>query len=548
MSHTPICRWDRDSAWIAVLAACASLFSFLVYFHRGDILLFGDAVAHINIARKVFDSRTPGLLQLGTVWLPLPHLLMLPFLANDWAWRTGVGGSIPSMIAYVFAAVGIFRLTRNWLRASERLRPWARRSAWFAAAVLGANPNLLYLQTTAMTESLYLALFIWATVHFSEFVQGAEQASGSSGMSLWKCGFCLAGACLTRYDGWFVALAAAGAAMVVATRAHTPRKELQPLVAKFILLAAAAPALWLIYNGIVYRNPLEFENGPYSAKAIERKNLVAGLPPHPGTDNLPVAALYFLKAGESNLAEAQWLQRAWLLLSALGAVLVLARERRIWPALLLWVPLGSYMASVAYGGVPIFTPAWWPFSLYNVRYGVQLLPALAVFPALAIAGLASLVSPRREQNTMFSLAILLWLASYGQVWAGQPVSFREAWVNSRTRLPLEHQLAEVLRQLPKCSTLLIYLGQHVGALQDAGIPLRRVIHEGNHRVWVQPSDPQGLWERALADPAAHADYVVAFPGDPVWQAVRARNLPVVAHVEAAGQQAATVYLARARQP
>jgi len=85
MSHTPICRWDRDSAWIAVLAACASLFSFLVYFHRGDILLFGDAVAHINIARKVFDSRTPGLLQLGTVWLPLPHLLMLPFLANDWA-------------------------------------------------------------------------------------------------------------------------------------------------------------------------------------------------------------------------------------------------------------------------------------------------------------------------------------------------------------------------------------------------------------------------------------------------------------------------------
>ena len=552
MSHSPIRRWDRETAWVAVLAACASLISFLVYCHRGDILLFGDAVAHINIARKVFDSRTPGLLQLGTVWLPLPHLLMIPFVTNDWAWRTGVGGSIPSMIAYVFAAVGIFRLVRNSLSASVRLHPWARRSAWFAAAAFGGNPNLLYLQTTAMTEPLYLALFIWAAVHFSEFAQSAdgspEAASGSPAMSLGKCGFCLAGACLTRYDGWFVAVAAAGAAIVVSMRAYARRDELRPMVVKFVLLAAAAPALWFVYNGIVYRNPLEFENGPYSAKAIERKSSIPGFPPHPGTDNLPVAALYFLKAGEFNVAEGPWLQRAWLLLSVWGAVVVLARERRLWPSLLLWVPLVFYMVSVAYGGVPIFTPAWWPFSLYNVRYGVQLLPALAVFLALAIAWLAALMFQRLEQNTIFTLAILLLLASYGEVWAGQPVSFREAWVNSRTRLPLERQLAEVLKRLPQRSTLLLYLGQHAGALQDAGIPLRRVIHEGNHRVWVQPSDPQGLWEGALADPAEYADYVVAFQGDPVWQAVRDRNLPVVARVEVVGQQSATVYLARARQP
>jgi hypothetical protein len=31
-------------------------------------------------------------------------------------------------------------------------------------------------------------------------------------------------------------------------------------VLKFVLIAAAAPALWLAYNGIVYRNPLEFAN------------------------------------------------------------------------------------------------------------------------------------------------------------------------------------------------------------------------------------------------------------------------------------------------
>src|SRR5712691_12899465 len=107
--------WHRETAWVGVLTGLCSLVSFLFYFRRGDVLLYGDAVAHINIARRLFDSRTPGLLQLGTVWLPLPHLLMVPFLLSDWMWRTGVGGSIPSMAAYVFGTVGVFRLVRDVL-------------------------------------------------------------------------------------------------------------------------------------------------------------------------------------------------------------------------------------------------------------------------------------------------------------------------------------------------------------------------------------------------------------------------------------------------
>ena len=31
-----------------------------------------------------------------------------------------------------------------------------------------ANPNLIYMQTTAMGEALYLAFFVWAVVYFSE--------------------------------------------------------------------------------------------------------------------------------------------------------------------------------------------------------------------------------------------------------------------------------------------------------------------------------------------------------------------------------------------
>ena len=90
---------DRSATRVALIAVLVSLSSFLYYFQRSDLLLYGDAVAHINIARRVVDSQTPGLLQLGTVWLPLPHLLMIPFIFSDAMWRNGAGGSIPSMKA-----------------------------------------------------------------------------------------------------------------------------------------------------------------------------------------------------------------------------------------------------------------------------------------------------------------------------------------------------------------------------------------------------------------------------------------------------------------
>ncbi len=155
------------------------------------------------------------------------------------------------------------------------------------------------------------------------------------------------------------------------------------------------------------------------------------------------------------------------------------------------------MLSVAYGGVPIFTPSWWPFSYYNIRYGTQLLPALAVFVALAAFYCVSFIKQPAGRLVVAVAAIALVIASYATVWRAQPVCFREAWINSRTRLQLESSLAEQLQRLPPNSTLLMYLGEHVGALQDAGIPLKRTINEGNHRVWRQPSDPEGLWEQGI---------------------------------------------------
>jgi len=553
MSLQPYRRWDRETALLAWLAACVSIFFFLFYFRRGDVLLYGDAVAHINIARRVFDSRTPGLLQLGTVWLPLPHLLMIPFLFSKSMWQTGVGGSVPSMAAYVFGTLGIFRLVRDTLGWPQPDAA-ARTAAWGAAIIYAANPNLIYLQATAMTEALYLSLFIWAVVYFNEFVQetgNPDNASHTQGISssLVKCGICLAAACLTRYDAWILAVAMCAAGFLVAFQIKS--RGIGAGVGKFVLLAAAAPIFWLAYNAAVYCNPLEFANGPYSAKAIEQRTPGAF---HPGSHDLHTAFSYFLKAAELNLASGFW-QKVWIVLALAGVLACLvarflrknnslvneeSNRPQWWPLLFLWTPLPFYTLSVAYSGVPIFIPVWWPFSYYNVRYGLELLPAFAIFTVLAVYFVARLAESRSIRLGFVVTMLVFVVVSYVSIWR-DPVSFREAWVNSRSRIALQRELADFVKAFPPDSTILMYLGDHVGALQQAGIPLRRVIYEGNHRTWKQPVDAEGLWERALASPAKYADFAIAFDGDAVSAGIQKQALIPLAVVHVSGQPKATIY-------
>ncbi len=84
-----------DAAWRvettvfrSVLAASVVIgTAAVVHYARGGLLLSHyDARAHLTVARRVFDSLTPGWRQLGGVWLPLLHLIDLPLVASDWGY------------------------------------------------------------------------------------------------------------------------------------------------------------------------------------------------------------------------------------------------------------------------------------------------------------------------------------------------------------------------------------------------------------------------------------------------------------------------------
>jgi hypothetical protein len=550
---------DRSAARVAGIAVLVSLFSFLYYLQQSDLLLYGDAVAHINIARRVFDSQTPGLLQLGTVWLPLPHLLMIPFIFSDATWRSGAGGSIPSMIAYVFGVIGIFRLVRGTLEADVRTKP-AVVGAWAAAFAYGANPNLIYMQATAMTESVYLALFIWAVVYFAEFIrslrknelrksdlQQNEDADGRptrvARTPLMRCAWCLAGAEFTRYDGWFLAGVMGAAVVVIVLRRWQNRtledRALRQAAAKFLLGIAVVPVLWLAYNGVVYGNALEFANGPYSARAIEQR---VGAP-NPALHNAGVAAIYYLKSAQLNMAEGNW-GRFWLAAAFVAVAIGVWKLRaQSAPMLLLWVPLVFYALSIAYGSVPIHVHTWWPFATFNQRYGLQLLPMFAVSTGLLTASVFLLGAGGRHGGKLVVAMLALVVVSYASVWKAEPQCLKEARRNWEIRNPLDSAVQRIIGPLPRNSRFLMELGEHVGVMQQLGIPLRQVVNNENHRPWKRPSDPEGLWERALADPPRYVDFVIAFDGDAVDQRANKTNLTELTEIHATGQPRARIYAA-----
>jgi hypothetical protein len=541
---------DLGYAQVGGSALLVSLGSFFYYFRHSALLFYGDAVAHINIARRVFDSQTPGPLQLGTVWLPLPHVLTMPFVVSDALWQNGAGGSFVSMIAYVFGVVGIFRLVRGMLEAfvsgDSKGKTTATVGAWTAAFAFGVNPNLIYMQTTAMTESLYLCFFIWSVVFFAEFIREFRAANPIDDSSqknisraqipLSRCAWCLVGAELTRYDGWFLA----GAMGIVILIIVVWRSLARGMALKFLLAIAAAPILWLIYNQLIYGNALEFATGAYSAKAIE---LRVGAP-NPALHNVGVAAIYFLKSAQLNMANGNW-GRFWLAAGFAALLLVIWKMRsQVAIILLLWIPLVFYALSIAYGSVPIHVSTWWPFATFNQRYGLQLLPMFAVSAGILSAAAFRFGASGRHSGKRVAVMIALVIASYASVWKAQPQCFTEAQKNWRIRSPLNAAVQRFITQLPPHSLFLMDLSEHVGVMEQAGIPLRQVVNSENQRLWVHPTDPLGLWARVLAEPARYVDFVIAFDGDQVDRYATKANLVELTQIHSTGQPVARIYAAR----
>ena len=511
---------------LAMATATLLVAASLVYCGRHNLLLlYGDAVAHLHIARRIVDSLNPGFRQLGSVWLPLPHLLLLPFVQRTTWWQSGVGGAVPSMASYVLACAGLYRLARRWM---------APMPAGLVFAAFALNPGMLYMSVTAMTEPLFLALMVWSVAHLTGFESAVRHGDGKAARgALWKLTVVLIAAVFTRYDGWILGTLAWLMVAYWTVRHGWWRSPANARVlAICTVLLAAAPLSWLGYNWHFFGDPLDFLRGPYSAKMIAERTTKPGALPYPGWHHVWWAFLYYLKSAKMGAAPLRC--GRWLLAMAAagtGYALWHYRNRAVPAVLLLWMPIPFYAWSVAYGSVPIFLPVWFPNSYYNTRYGMELLPAFALFPAFAAA--AAIHKYPRWTRAIVGFALALILAGDFFLMRATPLVLQEAKANSATRIPFEQALAAKLILLPPHSTLLMYTSAHVGALQQIGFPLRQTVNEGD---WDR-------WQAAMKNPAGAADFVVALDGDPVSEAVRKhpQHLNLLYLICSTGQPCARIY-------
>ena len=267
-------------------------------------------------------------------------------------------------------------------------------------------------------------------------------------------------------------------------------------------VVVAAPLAWFVYNAVAFGDWLEFARGPYSAKAIEMRTMSHGAGPAASrlARSMGLAALLpeSCRDGRSRRGLGQHV----LVLSHLGTLgaWLIARRRAFAWALLLWLPVPFYAYSVAYGSVPIFLPVWWPHSWYNTRYGMELLPALALglgFVASFRSSLPSATSSRDGQSTPRQSFSRSSPSTPGSCCASVrwPTS-KASRTLTRTapiRLAIPPVLRSQLAERPGAHFLMeTSVDPEIVAL--TGIPLRQTINESD----------LAIWDEALKAPAAHA--------------------------------------------
>jgi len=468
-------RLLETGAVVALLSLWSA--AWVWFFYRGGYLAYyGDAEAHLNIARRIQDSRTPGYDQIGSVWLPLLHVLTMPLARNDALWRTALAGSIVSGASFVLAGAFLFCAAR---------RVFAGRAAAMAAAVVfAANPNVLYLQSTAMTEPLFMAAamaVLYFTVRFRD-TQSWMAVAGGGVAAL--CGT------LTRYDGWILVPFVTVFVLVVAKRWRVAKAAL------FAAIAGLGPLYWLGHNWWCCSHVLDFYNGPYSALGIQ------GSAHYPGLHNWAKAFLYFRTA-------VRWCAGVPLVwLGAAGLVACAAVRKAWWPAMLLPLPGVFYVWSMHSSGTPIFLPDLWPNSYYNSRYGLALFPALA-FGAAALVSLAPARAQRWAAAAVVLAAAAPWLIDpRPDAW----ITWKESQVNSEARRAWTREAAEYLApRYRRGSGIIGTFGDITGIFRAAGIPLRETLTWDN---WPH-------WQAAVTRPDLFLweEWAVVMGGDPVQTAL-----------------------------
>jgi hypothetical protein len=510
---------------IVIAAACVvSVVAYLHFYPGGETIAYGDAKSHLLIARRVIFADTPGAGQLGGVWLPLPHILMLPLIWNSWAYYSGFAGSIVMMAAYVACTVLVYKCVWQLTR-----RHWAAAAG---TAVFALNPNIVYMQATPMTELLMFATMMGAVYGLLRWIQT------NSHLYLIGAGFSALLCALTRYEGWTLAVAltavvlycsltrlqlaarllitgfvtaslllaalgvgrlgwVVGAAVVPAgllgyawLRHRYHRNDwdsTEGQLLTFGILGAAGPLAWMIWNWAIFGGPFAFQNGAYAKPSLW---VDSG---EKAVHNIWVSLRSYEIAAVDNLTALV------AILAVAGLLVYLWRFRgaaESWPVLALLMMFPLFVVTLYKGQRPLHVYQYY-YNFYNVRFGlVMILPACIMIGFLA-AWLADVLS-RWGPGALQALPSIGGIAAVAviavsQLVSGNIVTLMEPLAGRATPTALHAQdAAHWLRARYTGGLLLMEAYGNEEVAFESHIPLQDQVYEGSYRIWGPAlSNPSG---------------------------------------------------------
>lgn len=461
-----------------LLSFVLSIAAWVYYYNNNLTLTYNDARSHLNISRRIVDSLQPGFAQIGSVWLPLQHLLQLPTIWNDYMFRSGLSGSIISMLSFVGSAILIHKVAKL-----IGLGSFAAATALLAFVL---NPNMLFMQSTPMTESLMIFTSL-GTIYF--FVKWLKEHKLEN---LILSGAMTFLAVLTRYDGWFI-FASVNTLLAFYSYKTFNKARAESNIIIYAVLGVFGVSLWFLWNALIFSDPLYFLNGPFSAKAqqdvlFREGRLLTKF-------NLPLSSYtYFLVTKEI----VGWATMALGTLGIVAAFVVKTSPKIKLAMAAVCVPILFNIVSLFFGHSVIHLPQIPPYTYFNDRYGLMALPAIAL-------GIAFLVNKRALIGVLaVTILVLQSLAMYKN---NQLITIIDGTSGSSG-----YYLDDIGKWLNKNADnglILVAASSHDSLIFISGLPLNRFITEGTGN----------YWKESLEMPTRYADFVIMHDGDLVYKSM-----------------------------
>lgn len=507
----------KIETWIILLTTVLAVVSTIYYFNEGYLVAYGDAESHLNIAKRVIHSMTPGFAQLGGIWLPLPHMLLIPFVYFDYLWKTGLAGSIVSGIAFVISSLYLYKLA--YLLTKNKL------ASFFTSLVFIVNPNILYLQATPMTELTLIVFFVMSSYYFILFLQDDRKIINLLFAAFF--GFC---ASLSRYDGWALVMMEAGvlflyyfpykikvknffkklfSARLRSTIIEKNTTNLGPStwsrlegrLVIFSTLALFGILIWLAWGGLILGDPLYFTHSEFSAKSQQNSWYERG--ELPAYKNIFVSIMYY------TVNSAQTVGFLVTVVAVLGIISFVRSRDDIQKGLILLILLVPYIFNVLtlYLGqsvifIPGLTPSSFEWTLFNVRYGTMMVPIIAIF-------VGYLFYKSKEVGKFIIAGILavqclLFFMGFSQV-----LSLEDGRVGLSSFIAKIPDAQYWFERNYDGGVLLTDDFARTISIVRLPVKMQDVIYIGN----------KPYWEESLLEPEKYATWIVMQKNDTIWQSM-----------------------------